>query len=309
MSDQQDSPNHILNCNNCGTVKVIPKDAPFEYEDDFCQTCGKSYFEAPEPEEPEPEAMSDQDESPILFFECPHCEAANAIPRDAEYNEKYDNCGTCGQPIFEAPEEEEEEYDEKAMWASIREKLSLEEKLHLDNAIDKQSSAWQEVQNNLTELQTLLSQAKENNLDIATDQFSQEIEAHERELTEREETERHNAVVMQEVQRLMMIGAAGSPTPSMYDPDGELEHAEVQIVSGDNDADFYTNDSVKRFIEKRLLIAWTALKNADQLNDLAAPNLTIDQTGTCTAMDIIGQCVEEIDGLNTATINGKAIIV
>ena len=133
---------------------------------------------------------------------------------------------------------------------------------------------------------------------------NQENKAHER-----EEIERHNAVVMQEVQRLMTIGAAGSPTPSMYDPDGELEHAEVQIVSGDNDADFYTNDSVKRFIEKRLLIAWTALKNADQLNDLAAPNLTINQTGTCTAMDIIGQCVEEIDGLNTATINGQAIIV
>ena len=133
---------------------------------------------------------------------------------------------------------------------------------------------------------------------------NQENKAHER-----EEIERHNAVVMQEVHRLMAIGAAGSPTPSMYDPDGELEHAEVQVISGDNDADFYTNDSVKRFIEKRLLIAWTALKNTDHLNDLAAPNLTVNQTGTCTAMDIIGQCVEEVDGLNTATVNGKAIIV
>ena len=199
--------------------------------------------------------------------------------------------------------------DQQSIWASIREKLSLEEKLYLDNALDKQTSAWQEVQNNLTELQTLLSQAKENNLDIATDQFSQEIEAHERELTEREEIERHNAVVMEEVQRLMTIGAAGSPAPSMYDPDGELERAEVQVLSGDNNADFYTNDSVKRFIEKRLLLAWTALKNADHLNDLAAPNLTTNQTGSCAAMDIIGQCVEEIDGLNTATVNGQAVIV
>ena len=308
MSDQNESPNHILNCNHCGAVKVIPKDAPFEYGDDFCQTCGKSYFEAPEPEEPEPETMSDQDESPILFFECPHCETANAIPKDAEYNEKYDNCGTCGQPLFEAPEEEEE-YDEKAMWASIREKLSLEEKLYLDNALDKQSSAWQEVQNNLTELQTLLSQASENNLDIATDQFSQEIEAHERELTEREETERHNAVVMQEVHRLMTIGAAGHPAPSMYDPDGELERAEVQIVSGDNDADFYTNDSVKRFIEKRLLIAWTALKNADNLNDVAAPDIIQLQQPEDTAMDIIGHCSSGIAELWDAVIDGRIVIV
>ena len=293
MSDQQDSPNHILNCNNCGTVKVIPKDAPFEYEDDFCQTCGKSYFEAPEPEEPEPEAMSDQDESPILFFECPHCETANAIPRDAEYNEKYDNCGTCGQPIFEAPEEEEEEYDEKAMWASIREKLSLEEKLHLDNAIDKQSSAWQEVQNNLTELQTLLSQAKEN-IPEPRKLIEEAVE---------ENPEKSSREIARE------LGVSNRTVSAVRGVQNSEIPNSTQIVSGDNDADFYTNDSVKRFIEKRLLIAWTALKNADQLNDLAAPNLTIDQTGTCTAMDIIGQCVEEISALNVATINGDAAII
>lgn len=188
--------------------------------------------------------------------------------------------------------------DQQDIWASIRKKLSPEEKLHLDNALDKQNSAWQEVQNNLTELQTLLNQSEQNALDIAGAQFSKEIEAHEREQTEREEA-----------QRLMKFGAAGSPTPSMYDPNGELERAEVQIISGNNDADFYTNDSVKRFIEKRLLIAWTALKNADQLNDLAAPNLTTNQTGNDAAIDIIGQCVEEIDQLNAATINGDAIIV
>jgi len=159
--------------------------------------------------------------------------------------------------------------DQQDIWASIREKLSLEERVHLDNA-----------------------------LDIATDQFSEAIEAHERKQTEREEA-----------QRLMRFGTAGIPTPSMYDPDGELERAEVQIISGSNDADFYTNDSVKQFIEKRLLIAWTALKNADHLNDLAAPNLTTNQTGNDAAMDIIGKCIEEIEGLNIATVNGKAIIV
>ena len=199
--------------------------------------------------------------------------------------------------------------DQKDIWASIREKLSLEEKLYLDNAIDKQSSAWQEVQNNLTELQTLLSQAKENNLDIATDQFSQEIEAHERELTEREEIERDNVVVMEEVHRLMAIRAAGNPTPSMYDPDGELERVEVEIIAGGGDLVSYTNDSVKRFIEKRLLIAWTALKNADHLNDLAPRNLLTNQDPTDAAMDIIGQCVEEISALNVATINGDAAII
>ena len=94
-----------------------------------------------------------------------------------------------------------------------------------------------------------------------------------------------------------------------YDPNGELDRVEVKIIAGDGNQVAYTNDSVKQFIEKRLLLAWTALKNADHLNDLAAPNLTVNQTGTCTAMDIIGQCVEEIDGLNTATVNGQAIIV
>ena len=194
--------------------------------------------------------------------------------------------------------------DQQDIWASIREKLSLEEKLHLDNAIDKQSSAWQEVQNNLTELQTLLSQAKENNLDIATDQFSQEIEAHER-----EETERHSVPFMEEAPRLMAIRAAGSPDPSMYDPDGELERVEVKVIAGGGDLVSYTNDSVKRFIEKRLALAWTALKNADHLNDLAAPNLLTNQDPTDAAMDIIGKCTEEISTLNVATMNGDAAII
>ena len=94
-----------------------------------------------------------------------------------------------------------------------------------------------------------------------------------------------------------------------YDPNGELKRVEVKIIAGGGDQVVYTNDSVERFIERRLLIAWTALKNADHLNDLAAPNLTTNQTGSCAAMDIIGQCVEEIDGLNTATVNGQAVIV
>ncbi|MCQ9346808.1 hypothetical protein [Corynebacterium phoceense] len=197
--------------------------------------------------------------------------------------------------------------DQQDIWASIREKLSLEEKLYLDNALDKRISAWQEVQNNLQELQTLLNQSEENTLDIAGAQFSQEIEAHERELTYREEIDRLNAVVMKQAQRLMMLGAATTPQPSMYDRDGELER--VEIISDDSHLVAYANDSVKRFIEKRLLLAWTALKNADHLNDPAAPNLTVNQAEHDAAMDIIGMCIEEIDGLNAATVNGDAIII
>lgn len=95
----------------------------------------------------------------------------------------------------------------------------------------------------------------------------------------------------------------------MSDQYNELERVDVKIIAGDGDQVAYTNDSVKRFIEKRLLIAWTALKNADHLNDLAAPKLTVNQTGNDAAMDIIGQCVEEINGLNTAAVNGDIAII
>lgn len=168
--------------------------------------------------------------------------------------------------------------DQQDIWASIREKLSPEELMYLDNAIDKRISDWQEVQNNLKALQRLLGQLKESTLDVATDLFSQEIEEHERE-----------------------------QTPPAYDLDGELER--VEIISDDSHLVAYTNDSVKRFIEKRLLLAWTALKNADRLNDPAAPKLTINQTGNNSAMDIIGLCIEEIDALNAAAVNGDIVII
>ena len=259
MSDQQDSPNHILNCNHCGTVTVIPKDEPFTYEDDFCQTCGKSFFEEPEPEEPEPEAVGDQDESPILFFECPHCGTANAIPRDAEYNEKYDNCGTCGQPIFEAPEEEEEEHDEKAMWASIREKLTPEEDRRLQ------------------------SKVHEPDAELAIVQLGRQLQRHYAE-QEGVELEEHPI-------------------------DHYLDLADVQIIAGDDHAQFCTNLSVKEVIEARLLLAWVALKNADNLNDVAAPDIIRLQEPTDTAMDIIGHCSDEICALYDAVITGRIVIV
>ena len=259
MSDQQDSPNHILNCNNCGAVTVIPKDAPFEYGDDFCQTCGKSYFEAPEPEEPEPEAMSDQDESPILFFECPHCEAANAIPRDAEYNEKYDNCGTCGQPIFEAPEEEEEEYDEKAMWASIREKLTPEEDRWLQGKVHDPAA------------------------ELAIVQLDRQLQRH---YAKQEGVELRRRAI-----------------------DDYLDLADVQIIDGEVHTVSATNLSVKQVIEERLLVSWVALKNADNLNDVAAPDIIQIQHPEDTAMDIIGHCSNEIAELWDAVIDGRIVIV
>ena len=95
----------------------------------------------------------------------------------------------------------------------------------------------------------------------------------------------------------------------LYDPNGELKRVEVKIIAGGGDQVAYTNDSVERFIERRLLIAWTALKNADHLNDLAAPNLLTSQDSTDTAMDIIGKCADEISTLDIAIINGDAAII
>jgi len=94
-----------------------------------------------------------------------------------------------------------------------------------------------------------------------------------------------------------------------YDPNGELDRVEVKIIAGDGNQVAYTNDSVKRFIEKRLLLAWTALKNTDHLQDPAATNLVSDQDPTDAAMDIIGKCIEEIDALNIETVNGDAAII
>ena len=94
-----------------------------------------------------------------------------------------------------------------------------------------------------------------------------------------------------------------------YDPNGELDRVEVKIIAGDGNQVAYTNDSVKQFIEKRLALAWTALKNADHLNDLAASNLLTNQDPSDAAMDIIGKCIEEIDALNVQTVNGDIAII
>ena len=147
MSDQNESPNHILNCTNCRTVTVIPKDAPFTYEDDFCQTCGKSFFGAPEPE------------------------------------------------------------------------------------------------------------------------------------------------------------------PHSYDPDGELKRLEVKVFANASSMVAYSNDSVKQFIEKRLLLAWTALKSADHLEDEAPADVLGRQDVIASPLDIIGTCVEEMWGLDRAIGTGKAVII
>ena len=98
-------------------------------------------------------------------------------------------------------------------------------------------------------------------------------------------------------------------TPPSYDPTGELERVEVEIIAGDSDMVAYTNDSVKQFIEKRLALAWTALKNADHLHDLAAPNLLTNQDPSDAAIDIIGKCIEEIDTFNAAAVNGDIVIM
>ena len=83
----------------------------------------------------------------------------------------------------------------------------------------------------------------------------------------------------------------------------------MQIIDGDDHAEFCTNLSVKQVIEARLLLAWVALKNADNLNDVAAPDILQLQHPEDTAMDIIGHCSEEIAELWDAVIDGRIVIV
>ena len=168
--------------------------------------------------------------------------------------------------------------DQQDIWASIREKLDWEEVDYLNSVMDKQNNALEETGRNLEELQRLLGQLKESTLDVATGQFSQEIEDHERE-------------------------SAGSWQPR-FDPDFILEDAEVEIVAGNIDTTFITNESATEFIEKYLLLAWTALKNADHLSDEAAPGLLHNQDPGDTTMDIIAECVGQVSSLNGLTEDG-----
>ena len=89
-----------------------------------------------------------------------------------------------------------------------------------------------------------------------------------------------------------------------FDPDFILEEAEVEIVAGNTDTTFITNESATEFIEKYLLLAWTALKNADHLNDEAAPGLLHNQDPGDTTMDIIAECVGQVSSLNGLTEDG-----
>ena len=89
-----------------------------------------------------------------------------------------------------------------------------------------------------------------------------------------------------------------------FDPDFILEEAEVEIVAGNIDTTFITNESATEFIEKYLLLAWTALKNADHLSDEAAPGLLHNQDPGDTTMDIIAECVGQVSSLNGLTEDG-----
>ena len=173
--------------------------------------------------------------------------------------------------------------DQQDIWTSIREKLDWEEVDYLNSVMDKQNNALKETGRNLEELQRLLGQLKESTLDVATDQFSQEIEEHERE-------------------------SAGSMRVQ-FDPDFILEESNAEVVVGNDDVTFFTNESVTEFIEKYLLLAWTALKNADHLNEEAAPGLLHDQEPGDTTMDIISKCISQISVLTFTTSNGETIIV
>lgn len=91
--------------------------------------------------------------------------------------------------------------------------------------------------------------------------------------------------------------------------DHYLDLADVQIIDGEVHTVSATNLSVKQVIEEHLLVSWVALKNADNLNDVAAPDIIQIQHPEDTAMDIIGHCSSEIAALWDAVITGRIVIV
>ena len=228
MSDQERPQNRVYHCPHCGAHTAIPGDEPFTDADDFCESCGMSYFEAPEPE-----TMSDQNQQTIDWV---------TLAEHVEHSLDLDRT-TAGEYVMD--------------WVLMATKN--------DPDFDRGAIPFHEVEE-LTAMFATIHKTRQAEDDKAT-------------------------------------------TPPSYDPDSELKRVEVEIISGDSHMVAYTNDSVKRFIEKRLLLAWTALKNADRLNDPAAPKLTINQTGNNSAMDIIGLCIEDIDALNAAAVNGDIVII
>ena len=95
---------------------------------------------------------------------------------------------------------------------------------------------------------------------------------------------------------------------SEYDPKGELEHVDAEVLAGD-DAEFVTNESAKRFIEKRLLLSLVALNGTERLDDAAKPNIMEGQPEFATATDIAVMNISELSQFLADVVEGSTVII
>ena len=93
-----------------------------------------------------------------------------------------------------------------------------------------------------------------------------------------------------------------------YDLNGELEYVDAEVLAGE-DAEFVTNASAKRFIEKRLLLALVALNGSDRLDDEAKPNIMEGQPEFATATDIAVMNISELSQFLADVVEGSTVII
>ena len=93
-----------------------------------------------------------------------------------------------------------------------------------------------------------------------------------------------------------------------YDLNGELEHVDAEVIDGE-DAEFVTNASAKRFIEKRLLLALVALNGTERLDDAAKPDIMEDQPEFATTTDIAVMNISELSLFLAEVVEGSTVII
>ena len=93
-----------------------------------------------------------------------------------------------------------------------------------------------------------------------------------------------------------------------YDLNGELEYVDAEVLAGE-DAEFVTNASAKRFIEKRLLLALVALNGTERLDDAAKPDIMEEQPEFATTTDIAVMNISELSVFLADVVEGSTVII
>ena len=174
---------------------------------------------------------------------------------------------------------------------SIAGKLDEEELAKVEGLIE----ALENNRDTMAEVHRMLGQAKENALDIATDEFSQSIDEYNH------GANKDAGALIECTQR-----AEGSV---IYDPDFELETVPVNIIAGvHTPAQHVRNENVKQWIEKRLTLALVALRNSDSLYEPTMANLSDDQDHGLPAIETIQMYADHISFL-AADISDTAVVI